>query len=106
MSSDVVVARGRLKGLVRRITPPQVWARLRVAKLRRHVARFDHRTVRHNYCGFELSVELPDGMAEGWYDQDWKLSEFDLLKAGALKPGARVLDLGAHQCVYAMVIAK
>jgi len=38
--------------------------------------------------------------------QDWHLSEFDLLKQGALRSGARVFDLGAHQCVYAMVIAK
>jgi FkbM family methyltransferase len=29
-----------------------------------------------------------------------------LLKRGQLKPGARVFDLGAHQCVVAMMLAK
>ena len=96
-----------LKRLARRITPPSVWTRLRLAKLRRHVANFQHRTVRHSYSGFEFTVELPDGMAQGWYDQDWAaLPEMGLLQSGKLKPGARVFDLGAHQCVYAMVIAR
>jgi FkbM family methyltransferase len=46
-------------------------------------------------------------MAVMWYDRDWKaLSELELLGRGKLRPGARVFDLGAHQCVVAMILAR
>jgi FkbM family methyltransferase len=52
-------------------------------------------------------VLLADPVSETWYDRDWRsLPEIDLLGRGRLTPGARVFNLGAHQCVLAAVLAK
>jgi FkbM family methyltransferase len=54
-----------------------------------------------------LQVLLADPQGAGWYDHDWKpLAEVELLKRGKLRPGARVFDMGAHQCVVALLLAK
>ena len=46
-------------------------------------------------------------MAQGWYDHDWgPMAEIELLRRYRLRPGARVFDLGAHQCVVALMLAK
>jgi FkbM family methyltransferase len=45
-------------------------------------------------------------MAEGWYDHDGpELPEIAFLRRHRLKAGARVFDLGAHQCVVALMLA-
>jgi len=50
---------------------------------------------------------LVDPMGEGWYDRDWpELPEIALLKRHGLRPGARVFDIGAHQCVVALMLSK
>jgi len=46
-------------------------------------------------------------MAAGWYDRDWPLlPEIEVLRRHRLKAGARVFDLGAHQCVVALILAR
>ena len=98
---------GSLKEFAKKWLPLSVWRRLRVARNWWHVRFYSNRTVAHTYGGFPLKVLLADGMAAGWYDRDWpELPEIALLKRGRLKPGARVFDLGAHQCIVAMMLAK
>jgi FkbM family methyltransferase len=76
-------------------------------RLRSGVLRFRPRQVRHTYGGFALDIHLADPLGAGWYDHDWpELLEIALLGNHRLKPGARVFDLGAHQCVVALVLAK
>jgi FkbM family methyltransferase len=76
-------------------------------KIRRLVSAYPRRVVTHSYHGYELSLSVEDPLAEGWYDHDWpSLPELNLLAASRLKPGARVFDLGAHQGVVAMVLAR
>lgn len=71
------------------------------------MATFKEREVIHNYGGHSLKVVIADPLAQGWYDSDWKrLPEIDLLAKSRLKEGAKVFDLGAHQCVVAMMLAK
>jgi len=54
-----------------------------------------------------LQVLLADHHGAGWYDHDWRvLPELELLKRGRLQLGARVFDLGAHQCVVALLLAR
>jgi FkbM family methyltransferase len=54
-----------------------------------------------------LTVEVNDPMARGWYTHDWEeLSEMTFLKRYSLQPGAIVFDVGAHQCVVAMMLAN
>jgi FkbM family methyltransferase len=43
----------------------------------------------------------------GWYDHEWpELREIELLRKHRLKPGALVFDLGAHQGVVALILAR
>jgi FkbM family methyltransferase len=95
-----------LKSFARRVLPPRFWESLRVWKLRRTVSRYRRRVVRHRYGARELSIELTDPLAEGWYDGDWPwLPEIEVLRRHRLKPGARVFDLGAHQGIVAFMLA-
>ena len=96
-----------LKTLLRRAAPRWLWTRLRTWKMRRVLADFRPDTAEHAYAGIRLKVRIADPLAQGWYDHDWgPLPEIDLLRQGALAPGARVFDLGAHQGVVALVLAR
>ena len=70
------------------------------------IRTFVPRTVRHTYDGSELVIAIADPLAAGWYDADWPdVPELVPLKASRLSTGARVFDVGAHQCVVAMILA-
>lgn len=70
-------------------------------------ALYRNRVVNHIYGGIPLRVELHDPDSAGWYDHDWEpLAEIELLRKHGLKPGARVFDLGAHQGIVAMQLAR
>lgn len=95
------------KSIVRRVVPSWVWTRLRLARIRANIARYEVRRVRHTYGGFPLDIVLGDPLAEGWYDHDWvETPEIDLLRRYRLQAGARVFDLGAHQCVVALMLSR
>lgn len=96
-----------MKQLIKAIVPKPVWTQLRMLRLRYTRASYRHRRVRHTYGGHELELELIDPMGAGWYDHDWhELAEITLLKRHRLQRGAKVFDIGAHQCVVAMMLAK
>ncbi len=96
-----------LKQVAKRIIPPRIWSRLRRFKIRNSIANYRPRQVSHQFGGFPLTIQLADPLGEGWYDQDWpELPEIALLRQHALKPGARVFDLGAHQAVVALMLAR
>ena len=95
------------KRLIKGILPRTVWARLRVFRIQYTLAHYKRRRVRHNYGGEELELELIDPMGAGWYDHDWPvLPEIAFLKQHRLKRGARVFDIGAHQCLVALMLSK
>lgn len=94
-------------GLLRRILPRPLWARLRTLRARRRLNAYPRRVVRHEYGGFRLDVVIPDPVAADWYDRDVsRPPELALLQRGRLGPGARVFDLGAHQGVVALMLAR
>jgi FkbM family methyltransferase len=96
-----------LKDIVRSVTPGFVWEYLRSKRIRRGIGHFPRRVVGHSFCGHRFNVLLADSVGEGWYDHDWeKLEEIDLLCQSRLRPGATVFDLGSHQGVVAMIMAK
>lgn len=95
-----------MKELIRAILPRRLWAALRSMRIQHSIKSFKARDVTHNYGGTSYRIHLADPMAQGWYDQDApELPEITLLRRGGLKPGARVFDLGAHQCVVALQLA-
>ncbi|MBL8848403.1 MAG: FkbM family methyltransferase, partial [Planctomycetaceae bacterium] len=93
--------------LLRRIVPRPLWARLRTARARRRLEHFPRRVVHHQYGGYELDVVIADPVAAEWYDHDVALPpEIVMLQRGKLVPAARVFDLGAHQGVIALMLAR
>ncbi len=96
-----------IKELSKTVLPSRVWTSLRVARIEWGINHYQAREVTHLYGGNPLRILLADPMAQGWYDHDWpELNEIALLKRNRLRPGARVFDLGAHQCVVALMLAN
>jgi FkbM family methyltransferase len=65
--------------------------------------------VEHTYLGYPLKISLQDDVGEEWYDTlytDDRVPDVEFLQRGQLKAGAIVFDLGAHQGVVAMILAR
>ena len=96
-----------IKEVIRSVVPAGTWDWLRVLRVRFTILTARPRWERHNFGGVMLDVELGDPIARGCYDHDSpELPELRFLKQYGLQPGATVFDIGAHQCVIAMMIAK
>jgi FkbM family methyltransferase len=96
-----------LKDLLKRFTPAFIWRAAQRIRRRYELSAFNIYIVTHTYAGFELKVSIENVLGRAWYDKDYPaLKEIELLKNGKLKPGAIVYDVGAHQGVIAMVLAR
>lgn len=96
-----------VKGLARRILLTRLRRAIQGWRLQRLQAHFPTRVVHHDYGGGELAVVLADPLGQGWYDHDWLLPpEFELLRKSKLQAGATVFDLGAHQGIVALMLAR
>jgi FkbM family methyltransferase len=96
-----------LKSRAKAVLPQPIWVRLGRLYRKSRVLCFRPRTVAHTYGGVSLKVFLADPVAKDWYDSDQReRAEISLLKRSRLKPGALVFNLGAHQCVFAMILAN
>jgi FkbM family methyltransferase len=71
------------------------------------IATYRNRVIQRSYGGYPLTISLEDPVADGWYDHDWPLMpELLRLKHSRLRPGARVFDVGAHQGIVALILAR
>jgi FkbM family methyltransferase len=93
---------------IRRLAiPGPLLGLFRVARSRWQRARYSENIVNHTYASFPLSLYIADSMAAKWYDRDWPMpKELAVLSERKLKPGAFVLDAGAHQGLIAMLLAR
>lgn len=97
----------KLKSWVKKKTPPVIWGFARTFYFGAKNLTYPKRIVQHRYSGTPLKVCIADPSSAAWYDIDWGPSpEIDRLKMRRMKPGARVFDIGAHQCVAAMLMAE
>jgi FkbM family methyltransferase len=100
----------RARRLAAAALPEPGFRALRRRRVATMVDRYQPRVVTHRYASIDLQVLLNDPLAERWYDADWpelaELPELAALQRHGLAPGARVFDLGAHQCVLALVLAR
>ncbi len=96
------------KTLARRLLPHPLYRRYRQRKVASLIATYAPREVTHDYGGHTLRVRLADPLGEGWYDHDWEqpAAIAFLRERGVLGPGARVFDLGAHQAILALMLAR
>lgn len=97
-----------VKELIKNSVPKSVWSFLRVLRIKKSIYAFRNYLIERTYQGEKLKVHIQDQMARGWYDKEMEpLHEVDFLKAkGVLKKGAKIFDLGAHQAVVAMILAR
>lgn len=87
--------------------PPSVLGRLRAWRVKQIVTSYTPRVVEHTYGSGPLRVHLGDPLGAGWYDREWgELPEIAALRRRSLVQGARVFDIGAHQGVVAMMLAR
>lgn len=95
-----------MRNALRRIVPRPALGRIRAIQQRRTIRAFAPYVTTRSYGGRKLRVSIEDPLAQGWYDHDWpRLAEIGLLaERGRLRRGARVFDLGAHQCVLALML--
>jgi FkbM family methyltransferase len=96
-----------LRALTARYLPTPILDTLKTAKYNIERWTFPRHVVSHRYGPFEFSMNIHDRVAKEWYDKRWELPpEIDFLSRGALAAGALVFNLGAHQCLIAMMLAK
>ncbi len=92
---------------MKRFVPRSLWSILQYAKAKFITWSFHNRSAKHNYGGHVFEVHLRDLMSAQWYDHDWpRLKEIDALAKSRLRNGSTVFDIGAHQSVVAMMLAK
>jgi len=97
----------RVKSLLRAVLPTAIYGPIRARRVRRFISQYSSRIVEHTYAGHRLRVHLEDGLAESWYDRDWnEPAELVKLREGRLRPHARVMELGAHQGIVALILSR
>jgi FkbM family methyltransferase len=96
------------KTLARRLVPHPLYRRYRRRKVASLIAGYAPREVTHTYGGHTLRVRLTDPLADGWYDHDWgQLEAISFLREQrVLMLGAKIFDLGAHQGIVALMLAR
>jgi FkbM family methyltransferase len=102
--SPIVKAGGRI---VRGLLPAPLAGRILRWRARAQVERYRPRTVTRQFGDGPLHVYLSDPVADEWYDRDWaELPEVALMRESRLRTSATVFDIGAHQAVIAMMLAR
>jgi FkbM family methyltransferase len=96
-----------LHTLAKTYLPAPVTDVVRLAKYYLEIWTFPKQIVRHRYGPDQLNIHIQDRVAKEWYDKDWELPhEIEFLRRHGLDRGALVFDLGAHQCLVAIMLAK
>jgi FkbM family methyltransferase len=91
----------------KRYLPQPVVDILRVMKYRLDIATFPRHVVSHRYGRYRLDMNIHDRVADEWYDKDWDLPpEIEFLAQVPIPRHGRVFDLGAHQCLIAMLLGR
>jgi FkbM family methyltransferase len=97
----------RTKSFVVRLLPLGVIDWLKAWRVWLTIHAFRPRVVEHRYGDSALRVYLADPVAQKWYDRDWSdLPEIAALRTARLREGALVFDIGAHQGVVALLLAR
>lgn len=100
--------------ILRNVVPDNLrrWLRLKKQNVADTLFPYEPYTVTRSRGGYEYKAYIADRMAEGWYawgeeGVDYPLQpEIRFLQRYGLQPGATIFDLGAHQCVIAVLMAN
>ena len=95
----------QLQSYAKKYLPQPIVDVLRVVKYRFELATFMNRVVSHRYGPYRFDMNINDRVAEEGYDKDWTLPpEIAFLSEAQLSRAGRIFDLGAHQCLLAMLL--
>lgn len=95
-----------LKSAIRSYTPEIIYDLFRRTKQERMTRQFAAYDATHNFAGKRLNMHIADPVGSAWYDHDEdNLPELEFLKRFKLA-GKTIFDLGAHQCMVAMLLAE
>jgi FkbM family methyltransferase len=87
--------------------PASIVQTLKAAKYKYDLWAFPKYAISRRYGLHTFKMCIHDRMAKEWYDRDWEaLPELEVLRGHGLGAGSLVFDLGAHQCLIAMMLAK
>lgn len=96
--------------IVRAILPHKTSTHLAIWWRLRRNRRHHPRQIERQYRGHLLKLRIADETAQAWYDHDFEsvhvAPELDILCLRKLKPGSTVFDIGAHQAVVALIMAR
>lgn len=107
MKSKTPLAKLGLRRIVKAMVPRIFWNRIRERRIRKIISRYNSYIASHTYAGYPFKVKIADPLAESWYDRDWgEYPDFPMLRKHRLRKGAVVFDIGAHQGIVAMILAK
>jgi len=96
----------KLKDTFRPLIPCGCWQRVRRMRLRVLKFAFKPYVTRQRFGDVDLSLQISDPMARDWYGMGGDLlTEIGLMRTSQLKAGARIFNVGAHQCVVALQLA-
>ena len=96
-----------LRSLAKTYLPSPVTGALKVAKYKFETWTFPRRVVSHRYGPYQFDINIHDRVAKERYDKDWDLPpEIEFLSNFGLQRGALVFNLGAHQCLIAIMLGK
>jgi FkbM family methyltransferase len=97
----------QLQNYAKRYLPQPVVDVLRMMKYRMDLATFPKHVAQHRYGRHKLSMNISDRVAHEWYDKDWALPpEIEFFAHGQIPRNGRIFDLGAHQCLIAILLAR
>lgn len=97
----------QLQTYAKRYLPRPVVDVLRMMKYRMDLATFPKRVASHRYGRHDLHMNIHDRVADEWYGKDWVLPpEIAFMSEGQIPATGRVFDLGAHQCLIAMLLGR
>lgn len=92
---------------VRSILPPRLRALPRILWVKFSYSIFKSRIVHHRYGSYQLTMEIIDAQGALWFDRDVnELPDLGFLSQHRLRPGAKVLNIGAGQGLLTMLLAK
>jgi len=106
---NFVDIKSRIKLFIKRHIPSKMLNFLILTKtaiLSKKTEVIKREKIKHIYEGFPLEITIGDREGKSWYDQDWVRDEIKFLQQNKLKEGACVFNIGAHQCIVALILSR
>lgn len=97
----------KIKNILRRLIPASARSYVRLLWAKLCYSTFKSRTIRHRYGPYDLTMDVLDAKTALGFSRDVdELPDIGFLCERTLRPGQKVLNVGANQGLQAMLLAK